>query len=83
MRHANDLDLDQLEDLLERLRQIPELRERKRGAFSKRSRGFLHFHADASDFYADVRLTDTYERLPVTTAEERAHLLALVRESVR
>jgi hypothetical protein len=72
VRHARGPALDQLEDVLGRLRQSPELREKSRGVFYRKSRAFLHFHEHGSDLYADVRQTDSeYLRLRVTTAQER------------
>jgi len=44
VRHATQEDLDRLEKLLAKLRELPQLRERKRGYFSRGSRAFLHFH---------------------------------------
>ena len=82
LRHVSQRDLDELDGLLLALRAIPALRERKRGSFSKGSRAFLHFHAGENAFYADVRLEEAFERMPVTTDEERAAFLARVRASV-
>src|ERR1700730_8464321 len=56
VRHATQQDLDRLEELLADLRKLPQLRERKRGYFSRGSHAFLHFHEDQGDFYVDVRL---------------------------
>lgn len=77
MRHATQDDLDRLEGLLAELRALPELRERKRGHFARKSQAFLHFHEDAGDFYADVKLTGSFERMRVTS---RAEQLAFLRE---
>ena len=82
VRHANQEDLDHLEALLAELRKLPELRERKRGYFSRGSRAFLHFHEDGGDFYVDVRLGDDFERTRVTSPAEQAGFLSLVREAV-
>jgi hypothetical protein len=49
VRHANQEDLDHVEALLAELRKLPELRERRRGYFSRGSRAFLHFHEDSGD----------------------------------
>lgn len=78
LRHATDQDLDLLEHLLQALRTIPGLHERKRGYFSRGSRAFLHFHADGSNLYADARLAEAFQRLRVTTKEEQATFLAQV-----
>jgi hypothetical protein len=84
MRHARDDDLDRVEDLLERLRQLgPPLVERKRGNFQHRSRAFLHFHADGDDLYADVRLDGVdFARRRVTGADEQAALVAEIEAAV-
>ena len=80
MRHATEEDLDHLEALLAELRNVPELRERKRGSFSRGTRAFLHFHADdAGGCYVDVRLDGDFRRFRVTDPEEQADLLARVR----
>jgi hypothetical protein len=78
VRHATAEDLDCLEELLERLRKLPQLRERRRGYFSRASHAFLHFHEDAGDFYVDVKLHGTFERMRVTSRREQAYFLAQV-----
>ena len=84
MRHATPEDLDRVERLLAQLRAVPGLRERKRGSFSRGSRAFLHFHADADDeVYVDVRLGDDFERLRVTSEDDQAEFLSKVRGSLR
>jgi len=75
VRHARDEDLDQLDSLLEDLRRFPALREKKRGNFYRGSRAFVHFHADPSGLYADVRLAEEFERLRVSTKQEQRLLL--------
>jgi hypothetical protein len=79
VRHATQEDLDRLEALLDKLRELPQLRERKRGYFSRGSRAFLHFHEDAGHLYADVRLGDTFERIKVTSESEQNSFLSRVR----
>jgi hypothetical protein len=82
VRHATQEDLDRIEALLAELRQLPQLRERKRGYFSRGSRAYLHFHEDCGDFYADVRLDGEFQRMRVTSRDEQANFLDRVRESV-
>ncbi len=82
MRHATDQDLDRVDPLLAELRKLPQLRERKRGSFSRGSRAFLHFHEDAGDLYVDVRLDSRFERISVTSAAEQADFLAQVRAAL-
>jgi hypothetical protein len=83
VRHATEDDLDRLEMLLADLRKLPQLRERKRGSFSRGSRAFLHFHEDAGDLYVDVRLDSAFQRMRVTSRDEQADFLAQVREALQ
>ena len=82
MRHVNDADLDRLEPFLRELRGMPQLRERKRGTFSYKSRAFLHFHAEGDDLLADVRLHDDFERRPATTATQQRALVKAIKAAV-
>ena len=82
VRHATEDDLDRLEGLLTELRGMPQLRERKRGSFSRGSRAFLHFHEDAGELYVDVRLDAAFERMKVTSHAEQASFLARVRKAL-
>ena len=81
MRHATQEDLDQLDALLAELRELPQLRERRRGYFSRDGRAFLHFHEDAGDYYVDVKLGSEFERMKVTSRADQAHFLARVQEA--
>ena len=83
MQHATQEDLDRVEALLLELRQIPQLRERKRGYFARGSRAFLHFHEDAGDLYVDVRLNGAFQRMRVTSRREQADLLSRVRKALQ
>ena len=83
MRHATQEDLDQVEALLVELRKLRQLRERKRGYFSRGPRAFLHFHEDAGDLYVDVRLDSAFQRMKVTSRDEQADLLSQVREALQ
>jgi hypothetical protein len=79
MRHATAEDLDRLEPLLAELRALPQLRERKRGSFSRGSRAFLHFHEEAGNLYVDVRLDTAFQRLRVTSDADQAAFLAKIK----
>lgn len=83
VRHATQEDLDRLEPLLVELRKLPQLRERKRGSFSRADRALLHFHEDAGDLYVDVRLDTKFQRMKVTSDAEQADFLARVKEAVQ
>ena len=83
MRHAGDQALDRLEPMLTELRALPQLREKKRGAFYRGSRGFLHFHEDPAGLFADVRLHEEFERFDVTTVAQQRKLMHDVRSALR
>jgi hypothetical protein len=76
MKHARQQALDDLEDLLVRIRRRPELREKTRGVFYRTGVAFLHFHEDPAGLFADLRLGADWERFPVNTEAERRRLLA-------
>ena len=82
MRHVKDDDLDRLEPLLQQLRAVDGLRERKRGTFMLKSRSFLHFHAHGDEFFADVRLADDFERLPATTPTQQRALVKAIKAAL-
>ena len=82
VRHARDEALDQLETLLVELRSIAGLREKSRGTFYRGSKAFLHFHEDPAGLFADVKVGERFERLPVNTAKERRSLLQAARAGV-
>lgn len=80
MKHITPEVLDCLEPLLERLRRIEPLIERKRGCFYLKSRAFLHFHADPAGLFADVRLDGAeFLRFDVTGRAEQRKLVARIR----
>jgi hypothetical protein len=80
MRHARDQALDALEPILAGLRELDGLRERKRGAFYRKSSAFLHFHEDPAGLFADLKSGDDFVRLPVNT---RLEIAAFMREVKR
>jgi hypothetical protein len=76
VRHARSDDLERLGPLLAQLRTFDALTERTPGSFYKGSAGFLHFHIDGDDVYADVKLNgSTFDRTRVTTQPEQAKLV--------
>jgi hypothetical protein len=83
VRHATQEDLDRLEAVLVELRRLPQLRERKRGYFSRESRAFLHFHEDAGDLYVDVKLDSRFQRVKITSPSDQAQFLSQVREALQ
>jgi hypothetical protein len=83
MKHAGQEALDELEDLLEKVRRHPGLRERKRGAFYLKSAGFLHFHEDPAGLFADLKIADRFERFRVSTGTERKALLTRIEKLLK
>jgi hypothetical protein len=79
MRHATSETLQEIEQLLERLRLVPGLVEKKPGIFYRKSKAFLHFHEDPSGLHADVRFEEEFERVRAETDVEREALLARIR----
>jgi hypothetical protein len=81
MRHARDQDLDRIEDLLAQVRTLPGLKEKKRGVFYLKSKGFLHFHEDPAGMFADLSGPDGkgFDRVDVTQAAGQAELMALAK----
>jgi hypothetical protein len=79
MKHAGLAILGRLEALLESLRAVPGLIEKKPGIFYLKSKAYLHFHEDAAGIFADVRLAgDDFERFAVNTRQEQDALLKRV-----
>jgi hypothetical protein len=83
VRHATQEDLDRLEAVLAELRRLPQLRERKRGYFSRESGAFLHFHEDAGDLYVDVKLDSKFQRMRITSRSEQVHFVSQVQEALQ
>jgi hypothetical protein len=81
MKHAGSDALDRLEPLLKEVRSIPNIVERSRGVFYRRSKAFLHFHDDPSGLHADMRRDVEFERFRVETPEEQTRLLDIVRSA--
>lgn len=79
MKHATAATIQQLTPLLEQIRAIPGLKEKKPGIFYRQSRAFLHFHEEGDQIYADVRLrSEDFDRFPATTVPEQAALLKAI-----
>jgi len=79
MKHASSEALDQLADLIQKIRKHAELKEKKPGVFYRKSGAFLHFHEDPKGLFADLRAGQGWERLPVTTNSQKKALLSRMR----
>ena len=83
MKHAGPASLAQLTPLLERIRALGHLTERKPGIFYLRSSAFLHFHEDPQGLFADVKLDGkTFARFAVDSAAQREELLSSVQRAL-
>jgi hypothetical protein len=83
MRHAGGAALDRLDGLLQEVRRRhPQLKERKRGAFYRGGRGWLHFHEDPAGLFADLKTDGEWVRFPVNAAAERALLLRRLKQTL-
>ena len=83
MRHAREDDLGPLAGLLESVRAIDGLTERKPGTFYRKSSAFLHFHVDPAGLFADLKEDGRFERHRVSTQAEQRRLLARARAALR
>jgi hypothetical protein len=87
MKHAGPATLMTLEKLLEKLRVLPGLVEKRPGIFYLKSKAYLHFHEDAAGIFADVRLAgDDFERFAVNPSQDHEALIEriqLARQSCR
>lgn len=75
MKHAGPEALDQLEPVLEEIRRLGGLKERKRGSFQCGSSGFLHFHEDPAGFFADLKTGEDYERFAINSKTQTQKFL--------
>jgi hypothetical protein len=84
MQHASESTLHELAPLLERLRSLDGLVEKRPGVFYRRSKAFLHFHEDPSGLFVDVRfrVDEPFTRLPVSTDAQRSALVKMINQAL-
>ena len=80
MKHAGEHALQEIAEFLAELRHVPGLAEKKTGVFYRGSRAFFHVHEDTAGLFADVRISDEFERFRISTKKEQAVVLARIRE---
>ena len=68
MKHAGPVAIATLEPLLQQIRSLGRLVEKRPGVFYHRSRAFLHFHEDPAGLFADIRDGDDFDRLKMDDA---------------
>ena len=80
MKHAGPVTLARVKNLLDGLRKIPGLVERRPVTFYRKSKAFLHFHEDPTGVFADVRLDGgDFMRYAVNSGQEQLALLDRIR----
>jgi len=83
MKHAGARALDRLAPLLDQLRGHAALKEKSRGCFYLRGKGFLHFHEHGQDeLYADIGLGAEFDRLPAMTKAQHQAILRLTAKAI-
>ena len=84
MKHAGKEDFARLDGMLTMLRLLDGLKEKKEGVFYRKSRAFLHFHADGDNLYADLRLSgDGFVRHEVTGKVAQAKLYKQIEKALQ
>ncbi len=78
MKHATAVALQQISDLIARIRMREGLQEKRPGVFYRKSKAFLHFHEDPMGIFADLRTGEEFERVPVNTEKEHSELLSQI-----
>jgi hypothetical protein len=82
MKHAGPAALDTLAVLIGSIRERGELKEPRPGVFYRKGKAFLHFHEDAAGLFADLRVSNEWERFRVSEQSERAKFLAILDRSL-
>jgi len=67
MKHAGADALGQLEPILDEIRRLDGLKEKKHGVFYRGAVGFLHFHEDPTGFFADLKIAGDFVRFPINS----------------
>lgn len=83
MSRVRDEDLARLDPLLNQLRAIGSLHERRRGTFVYGSAAFLHFHSFSSGMAADLKADGRWLRYDVERSADRRVLVRDVRRVLR
>ena len=78
MKHATGAALESLSGLLDLIRARDGLTEKKLGIFYRKSKSFLHFHADPAGLFADLSVGADFARYPVNTRQEWNVLLSAI-----
>lgn len=83
MKHATSAALEDLSELLDKIRMIEGLKEKKLGIFYRKSTSFLHFHEDPAGLFADLSTGADFDRYPVNTRHEWEVLLLAIDRAIK
>lgn len=83
MKHAGKEALEQLDPLLTKVRGFHVLTEKQPGVFYRKSTAFLHFHEDPAGLFADLKVGQSWKRLPVNSGPDRELLLREIRSILK
>lgn len=82
MKHAGPAALEALSELLQEIRNLPGLVEKKPGIFYVKVSAYLHFHEDKAGLFADVKLSgQAFSRFQVNTPQEQKSFLRRLKQS--
>jgi hypothetical protein len=74
--------LECIEPLLAVLREYSAFSEVRPTAFHLNGRDFIHFHEEPEGIFADVRLSKSRIRMPVSTQQQQAELLERIEDTL-
>jgi hypothetical protein len=83
MKHATGAALEGLSELLDKIRLIEGLKEKKLGIFYRKSKSFLHFHEDPAGLFADLSVGAGFDRYPVNTGRDWEVLLSAIDRAIK
>ena len=83
MKHAGKEALEELDPLLRKVRGFDALTEKQPGVFYRKSNAFLHFHEDPAGLFADLKMGQSWKRLPMNSRPDRELLLREIRSILK
>ncbi|MBC7474564.1 MAG: hypothetical protein H7263_09760 [Candidatus Sericytochromatia bacterium] len=75
MKHAQENILDKFVIKINKIRDLTDLKEKKKGIFYKKSSAFLHFHQDNNLLFVDLKIEKKLVRFKTEENREWALLL--------
>ena len=78
MAHCPPEKLQDIEDVLEKIRSLEKLKEKGVGIFYLKSKPFLHFHFKDDHRYAHVKKGSQWEEVPLNKKSDKAQFTKTV-----